>query len=133
MDPIANMFSQINNAQNARLEKIVIPFSKIKLAILTVIKDRGQIADFEVKEKKVFQDKTKTRNYSQIEVVLNKNKFFELKRVSRPGRRVYTSSFNIPDSRRTRKIVIISTSKGIFEGEEARKKGLGGEVIAEVK
>lgn len=125
MDPIAEMFSQIKNAQGARREKLVISYSKIKLAILTVLKLHHQIANYRLLEKQ--HDKSK-----KIEIDLKQN-FIDIRRVSRPGRRVYSSSNNIPQPKRPKSMVIISTSQGVLEGEEARKKGLGGELIAEIR
>lgn len=125
MDPIADMFSQIKNAQYAQKESLTVFYSKIKLAILNVLKEHHQIADFRAIENK---DSSK-----KIEIVLLKDVIFDIKKISRPGRRVYTTAVNIPRPKKTRAIVIISTSQGILEGETARKKGLGGEVIAEIK
>ncbi|KKQ18208.1 MAG: 30S ribosomal protein S8 [Berkelbacteria bacterium GW2011_GWA1_36_9] len=124
MDPIAEMFSQIKNAQGARHEKMTIFYSKIKLAILEILKSRQRIIDFRVVDLPSGQKK--------IEIDLNQN-LIDIRRVSRPGRRVYTTAGNIPRPKRPQSMLVISTSKGMFEGEEARKKGLGGELIAEIR
>lgn len=120
MDPIAEMFAQIKNAQNARHQTLVVTYSKIKWAILEILKSHQQIADFRELSKK-----------TAIEIHLKSN-LINIKRLSRPGRRVYTTSGNIPRPKRPQSMVVISTSQGLLEGEEARKKGLGGELIAEV-
>lgn len=135
MDPIADMFSQIKNAQGARKESLVISFSKIKLAILEILKTHRQVADFHTVEKKnlVKGEKAKERIFKTIEIKILPDNFTDIRRISRPGRRVYASSFNIPRPKRPQAITIVSTSKGVLEGEDARRKGLGGEVIAEVK
>lgn len=135
MDPIAEMFSQIKNAQNARRKQVTIFYSKIKMAILGILKEHHQIADFRLVEKKSATKKKKShfKEIKKIEIdLLDKNQI-DIKRVSRPGRRVYTSSVNIPWPKKADDLVIISTAEGILEGEKARKIGLGGEVIAEVK
>ncbi|MFA6493167.1 MAG: 30S ribosomal protein S8 [Patescibacteria group bacterium] len=144
MDPIADMFSQIKNAHGARHESLTISYSKVKLAILEVLKIRRYIVDYRVVEKKqnvsdndnsVKENATKkqaTLEWKRIEIDLSENAI-DIRRVSRPGRRVYTTSVNIPRPKRPRAMVIISTSKGVLDGEEARKKGLGGELVAEVR
>jgi len=125
MDPIADMFSQIKNAQNIQKETLVISFSKIKMAILSILKEHHQVGDFRLKEK--------NHEFKKIEIDLLKDKVIDLRRISRPGRRVYTSGANIPWPKRRQAVIIISTSEGVLAGEAARKKGLGGEVIAEVR
>ena len=121
MDPIAEMFSQIRTSRDAGKEIMLIQYSKIKLAILELLKTNKKIIDY----KKIEEKDTK------IEIKLAQNKII-FKRVSRPGRRTYTSNGNIPKPKNYRGLMIISTSEGIMTGEEARKKGLGGEIIAEV-
>lgn len=127
MDPIADMFSQIKNAQSVHKESLVVSFSKIKMAILEILKKSQEIADFRVIDKKGM------KNIKEIEINLKKDNLTDIKRISRPSRRVYSSSNEIPRPKRPRSFLIVSTSEGLFEGEEARKKGLGGEIIAEIK
>ena len=129
MDPIAEMFSQIRNAKNSRHESLQIPYSKMKMAILEILKNHHQIADYRIVEKKKDDEKPK---WKKIEIKLREN-MVDIKRVSRPGRRVYTTSVNIPRPKRPKSLYIISTPLGILEGEEARKKGVGGELVAEVR
>lgn len=134
MDPIAEMFAQIRNAQGARHESLVVVYSKIKWAILEILKSRGLIADFRLVEKKnsQFGKTKKIAKLQKIKIELTRH-FTDIKRVSRPGRRVYTTAANISRRRRPQSLVILSTSCGVLEGEEARKKGVGGEVIAEIR
>lgn len=139
MDPISEMFSQIKNAQGAQKESLVITYSKIKLAILEILKSHHQIADYHLFEKKynVDDSKKQTKEVKKIEINLSKDVdedgHLDIRRVSRPGRRIYIPFASIPRPKRPKAMVIISTSKGVLDGEEARRKGLGGEVIAEVR
>jgi len=131
MDPIAEMFSQIRNAQNVGKDSLVVPYSKVKIAILKVLKARKQVADFRLIEKDVKSRKKFTGR--QIQINLSQEYSGVIHRVSRPGRRVYTSFSKIPRPQKPAALVIVSTSEGILEGEEARKKGLGGEILAEIR
>jgi len=121
LDPIAEMFAQIQNAQMVDKKKLEVPFSKTKMAILAILKSAGKIIDFHER-----QDK----NFKKITIDLAESKS-SLKRISRPGRRVYADNGNIPVSKSPEGLIIVSTSSGMMTGEEARKKGLGGEIIAE--
>ncbi len=121
VDPIADMFSQIRTARDAGRESLNIQFSKIKLAILDILKNNKKVIDY----KKV-EDKN-----SKIEIKLPASPIY-FNRISRPGRRVYASNGNIPKPKAYQGFIIVSTSEGLMMGEEARKKGLGGEIIAEV-
>lgn len=137
MDPLALMFAQIQNAQNAGKEHLTIPFSKMKMAILTILKEHHEIADFNLKEIKKFtkNDKEKNSTFTKIEIKLKENSqnLLDFCRLSRPGRRLYASASEIPHRKRPQSLVIVSTSCGVLEGEAARKKGLGGELIVEVR
>lgn len=132
MDPIADMFSQIKNAQSVKREALIVPFSKIKLAILEILKNHNHISGVKLIEKRG-ENRHKEGSIKFIEILLFSEGFSDIRRVSRPGRRVYKSSFNIPRPKRDRAITIVSTSKGVLEGEDARRKGLGGEIIAEIR
>ncbi len=126
MDPIADLFSQLISSQYAGKKIMLVPYSKLKMAILEILKVTGYVADF--KEKKV---ENKVAGRRMIEVILN-TKQFSAQRVSRPGRRVYAAANRIPRPKNQTGMVIISTSEGLMKGEEARKKCIGGEIIAEV-
>lgn len=121
-DTIADMFTQIQNGQSARKAMITIPHSKVKMAILNILKNSGKINNFrQVKEDEL----------NRIELELGQ-RYFLMKRISRPGRRVYASNGKIPQPRSPEGLIIMSTSEGMMTGEIARQKGLGGEVIGEV-
>lgn len=122
MDPIADMFSQIKNAVNARKKNLSVPYSKLKMAILEILKNGGYIVDFKVET---------VDKFKRIEIGLT-GRVLKIQRVSKPGRRVYAISSQIPRVRTPRGLFIISTSEGLLSGEEARKKGIGGEIIAEI-
>jgi small subunit ribosomal protein S8 len=126
-DPIADMLTRIRNGQAANKSSVRMPASKKKLAIAKVLKDEGYIIDFAEAD---FDGKP------GIEVQL---KYFQgepvidfVKRVSRPGLRIYKSRDELPKVRGGLGIAIVSTSKGVMTDREARKQGHGGEVIAYV-
>ncbi len=126
-DPIADMLIRIKNATLSGKENVLIPLSKMKLEIAKVLAEEGYISDFSV---------LKEKNFPQISIRLkfeDKTPIIsEIKRVSKPGRRVYTKKEDIPRVLQGRGIVILSTSKGIITGDEARKKGLGGEILCKI-
>lgn len=126
-DPIADMLTRIRNAQKADHSSVYMPSSKLKLAIIKILKEEGYIED-------VIQNKKGVKII--LEVVLRKiDKQYAIsgiKRTSKPGRRVYVSKSKIPNVLNGYGIAIISTSQGIMTNMEAKKRGLGGEVICEV-
>jgi small subunit ribosomal protein S8 len=122
-DPIADMFTRIRNGQSATKVAVSMPSSKLKVAIANLLKEEGYINGFEVS----------TDAKPQLEVAL---KYFDgkevietIKRVSRPGLRVYKGSNNIPQVLAGLGICIVSTSKGLMSDRAARKAGLGGEIL----
>lgn len=124
-DPVADMFTRIRNAQMAGKGSVLVPASKFKKAIATLLKDEGYIKDFTVASHD-------SRSQLQIEL-----KYFQgqpvieyVKRVSRPGLRIYKASPELPRVRNGLGIAIISTSKGLLTDRAARAAGQGGEVIA---
>ena len=127
-DPIADMLTRIRNANTANHEVVDVPASRMKQAVAKILKDEGFINDFErVNEgpQGVIRIKLK---YGQ-----NKEKVITgLRRISRPGLRVYTNKTEIPRVLGGLGLVIISTSKGIMSGKRAKKEGCGGEVLAYV-
>lgn len=124
MDPIANMLTSIKNALGSRKETTEIPASKLKLEIAKILKKEGFVEDF------------KLINPFRIEIKLKyKGKepaIVEMQKVSKPGQRIYVKNKEIPVVLRGLGIVILSTPKGLLTGKEAKKKGLGGEVICKV-
>ena len=127
-DPIADMLTRIRNAQTARHESVLIPDSKTKRAIANILLNEGYISNIEVIEDKVQNDIKITLKYAEN----NKKVMSGLKRISKPGLRVYAGVEELPRVLNGLGIAIISTSKGIVTDREARKLGLGGEVLAYV-
>ena len=126
-DPIADMFTRIRNGQSAAKVAVAMPSSKLKVAIANLLKEEGYISDFSVS----------TEVKPQLGVVL---KYFEgkevietIKRVSRPGLRIYKSSNELPKVLAGMGIAIISTSKGLMTDRAARNAGIGGEVLGFVE
>ena len=131
MYPIANMLIAIKNAQSANKERLLVPFSKSKFDIAKILKEAGFVSDIERKKKKI---KKTEQNF--VEIKINRegqaNQISGIKLISKPSRRVYTKKIEIKPVMSGYGLSIISTSKGIMSGEEARKQNLGGELIAEV-
>ncbi|MDC8444799.1 MAG: 30S ribosomal protein S8 [Nitrosomonas sp.] len=126
-DPIADMLTRIRNAQMARKESVFIPFSKIKYSIASVLQEEGFINSFH---------KRTTNNISTIEVNLKYYSGFpvieSIKRVSKPGMRIYKSVSSLQEVLGGLGISIVSTSKGVMTGRKAKKMGVGGEIICEI-
>tara|TARA_Y100001970_G_scaffold251959_1_gene325324 strand:+ start:2397 stop:2795 length:399 start_codon:yes stop_codon:yes gene_type:complete len=127
-DPIADMITRIRNAQLRTLSKVNIPNSKFRAKILNVLKEEGYIADY-----KFLQDE---KNKGTLVVSLKYNNGFpvikEIRRVSKPGRRIYTKADSIPKIQSGLGIAIVSTSMGIMSDNDARLKNVGGEIICKV-
>ncbi len=123
-DVIGDMLTKIRNASNAGLKKVKYPYSNIKLAISQILEKEGFIEKFEV----VGEESKKS-----IEVVLkyynNKAVISGLKRLSKPGRRIYRGSQEIPRFMNGLGVAIVSTAKGVLTGREAKEQNVGGEVI----
>ena len=121
-DTIADMLTRIRNANAMRYETVEIPNSKIKVEIARILKDEGFINDYKVEDRTL----TVTLKYAE-----NRERVITgLKRISKPGLRVYAKSEEIPKVLNGLGIAIISTSKGIMTDKEARKENIGGEVLA---
>ena len=127
MDPISDFLNQIKNAYRARKASVLIPYSKIKDQIAGVLEDKGYIAAKEKKGRKV-------RKFLEIKLRYDGNgpAMVHVKRVSKPSRRLYLGKDDIRPVRQGFGISIVSTSKGIMTGDNARKSGLGGEIVAGV-
>ena len=128
-DSIADMLTRIRNAQTARHESVSIETSIMKKSIAQILLDEGYIAAFdEVDSGKANKDLVITLKY------VNKNQkvITGLKRISKPGRRIYAGCEELPKVLGGLGIVIVSTSKGVMTDREARKLGIGGEVLAYV-
>ncbi len=127
-DPIADMLTRLRNANSVLHDKVEIPGSKIKKAIASVLKEEGYIKDFTFTENNKQGVLTLTLKYGpQREKVIS-----GIKRISKPGLRMYAKHAELPKVLGGLGIAIISTSKGIMSDKQARKIGLGGEVIAYV-
>lgn len=123
-DPIADLLTRIRNAYKAGKESVTIPHSNTKMAILQVMKDRNFIRDF---------SQEKNNKFPEIVVELNgERRDITLKRISKPGQRIYMKSQAINKINGGLGVAIISTPKGIMSGEEARKQKVGGEIICEL-
>ena len=125
-DPIADMLTRIRNANQNRAKTVIMPSSKMKEQIAKILKDEGYITDFSIEKKDVQNTLTLTLKYAE-----NKERVITgLKRISKPGLRVYTTKEDIPYVLNGLGIAIISTSKGVMTDKLARKNNVGGEVIA---
>lgn len=125
-DPIADMLTRIRNAQSAGKADVTMPSSKAKLAIAGVMKEEGFITDFGVSND-AKPDMTVTLKYYQGNPVID-----EMKRVSRPGLRIYKNKDELPKVLNGLGIAIISTSAGVMTDKKARTEGRGGEVICTI-
>jgi len=134
-DPIADMLTRIRNASAIKKPEVVLPMSKIKFEVAKILKAEGWIADAEII--KGSGKKNETKAFDELKIVLKYRKsgnsfITSIKRISKPGLRVYADKTNLPKVLNNLGIAIISTSSGLMTNKEARKKGLGGEVICEV-
>ena len=128
VDPIGDMFTRIRNGQMRNLNSVNIPASKFRSQILEILKNEGFINNFRLEKK---EDK---KNILIIDL-----KYFEgspvikeIKRISKPGRRVYSRAVSIPKVQNGLGVAILSTSKGVMSDNDTRKNNLGGEIICRV-
>lgn len=125
-DPIADMLTRIRNANMARHESVLVPAAKIKISIAKILKEEGFIKDYEVLKGNTPQRMIKIQlNYTEKRQPV----LAGLKRVSKPGLRVYCGKNEIPRISGGIGTTVLSTSKGVMTGLQAWKKGLGGEVL----
>ena len=126
-DPLADMLTRIRNASRAGHPKVSFAGSNLKESIVSILKNEGFIANYEVK---------KENNKSNIEVELkyiNKSPVIkEIERVSKPGRRIYSKSQEMRPVRNNMGIAILSTSHGVMTGRKAKKMNVGGEILLRV-
>ena len=126
-DPIADMLTRIRNAILVNKSDIILPYSLIKEQIAKLLVENNFIDSFKVK---------KDQNFKYLLITLssdNQNaRISEIKKLSKPGKRIYVPVSRIPKVKQGRGIVIMSTSKGLLTGEEARKNKVGGELICQV-
>jgi len=127
-DPIADFLTRIRNAIQARHDYTSVPHSKMKVEIAKILQNEKFIEKFEIVSVKV-----KNKEHKNIKVTLNPNKQIKsIKRISKPGQRIYIGSNNISKIRNGYGLSIISTSKGVITNKEAWKNKIGGEVLCEV-
>jgi small subunit ribosomal protein S8 len=128
MDPIGDMFTRIRNGQLRLLTKVEMPSSTFRLKVLEVLKNEGFILSFHIEKKE--NNKVSLivdlKYYEGIPVIK------EIKRVSKPGRRVFSRATSIPRIQNGLGLAIISTNKGVMSDIEARKNNVGGEIICRV-
>ena len=122
-DPIADLLTRVRNGQMARKERVEVPYSKLKFELLGVMAKKGFINGYK-------QDKS--GKFPVIQVDLNSIKKLVLKRASKPGQRIYIGRDEIKKVLNGYGISILSTSKGLMTGDEARKQGVGGELLCEI-
>ena len=123
-DPIADLLTRIRNGVRARKDEIILPHSNIKMGILEVLKKKGFVSEISLVENGKFQE---------IKVVFNPEKGkINLKRISKPGQRIYLGSDKLKKIYGGLGVTVVSTSKGIMSGEEAKKMNIGGEILCEV-
>ncbi len=126
-DPIADMLTRIRNAILVGKNEVSLPHSKAKENVAISLRNNGFLQDVSVTDLSVGK---------QLHIVINLDgenaRITEIKRLSKPGRRAYTNAREIPVIKRGRGVLIISTSKGLMTGDEAKAKGVGGELICQV-
>ena len=128
VDPIGDMITRIRNAQMRLLGNVKIPASKFRAKILDVLKKEGYISDYKIiNDSKNIESLSVDLKYSNGLPVIK-----EIKRVSKPGRRIYVRATSIPKIKNGLGLAIVSTSIGIMTDNEARSKNVGGEIICKV-
>tara|TARA_Y100001970_G_scaffold109709_1_gene137014 strand:- start:583 stop:981 length:399 start_codon:yes stop_codon:yes gene_type:complete len=127
-DPIGDMFSRIRNGQMRSLNTIDLPASNFRLQILEVLKTEGYITNFFIEKLKNNKTNLKVNlKYYEGNPVIK-----EIKRISKPGRRIYSKANSIPKIQNGLGVAILSTPKGVMSDNEARKNNIGGEIICKV-
>ena len=128
MDPIGDMFTRIRNGQLRRLTKVEMPSSNFRLKVLEVLKNEGFISSYHIEKK----DSNKVSCVVDLKYYEGTPVIKEIKRVSKPGRRVFSRATSIPRIQNGLGLAIISTNKGVMSDIEARKNNVGGEIICRV-
>ena len=124
-DPIADMLTRLRNAQMIGKSEVSLPYSKIKQSIAEILKSSGYLAEVKVVQAGAF---------SQLVLQLSSAKNIrKIRRISKPGRRIYAKASKMPVVLGGRGVMIVSTSRGIMTDNEARKQRLGGELMCEVQ
>ncbi len=127
-DPLADMFTRIRNGSKAKFEKVDVPSSRLKREVAKILKEEGFIKNYKMV--------TDDRKHEMIRIFLKYDEtrkgIIHLRRVSKPGRRIYAQSDRIPSIMGGLGISILSTSKGVLTDQSARKANVGGEVLCHV-
>jgi len=123
-DPIADMLTRIRNAQAVQKTEVSLPHSSVKESVAKILKQNGYLSDINVKKDGFRKEMTLS---FPMEIIINK-----IERISKPGRRVYAKVKDIPRVKQGRGLVIMSTSKGVMTGDDAKQNKLGGEVLCQV-
>ena len=126
--PIGDMVTRIRNGQNAGKEFVTVPNSKLRVAVLTVLKDEGYITDF--RQEKI--DEKRSNLVIELKYVNGNGAIQEIKTVSKPGRRVYSGCAKMPRVLNGLGIAIVSTPNGVMTDHKARLMNVGGEVLCKV-
>ena len=126
-DQIADLITRIRNAIKVRKNEIFVPTSKLKVGVVEVLKKNGYVAEYEV-----IDGKPRGTLKVTINEVGTNAKINEISKVSKPGRRVYSAADDLPTVKSGRGMIIVSTSKGLMTGREAKKNRLGGEILVKV-
>ena len=125
-DPIANLFSSINNAQARGKSSVLVPSSTQKLALVELLKEEGYVGSYSVTDNSKPEIEIKLKYFDGAPVIK------QLKRISKPGLRHYSNYKNIPEINGGLGIAVVSTSKGLMTDKQAKEEGIGGELICSV-
>ena len=126
-DQIADLITRIRNAIKVSKNEILVPTSKLKVGVVDVLAKNGYVVGYEVEDGKPRGSLKVTINETGTNAKINK-----ITKVSKPGRRVYSSADDLPTVKSGRGMIIVSTSKGLMTGREAKKNRLGGEILVKV-
>jgi small subunit ribosomal protein S8 len=125
-DPIADMLTRLRNAAAVRKQEVLLPLSRVKFEIAKILEKEGYLSGVETTEAHHGQLKLKMR-YTEDGSVIR-----DIQRISKPGCRVYATKSDLPRVLNDQGIAVISTSSGLMTNKEARKRGLGGEIVCEI-
>ena len=128
MDPIGDMLTRIRNGQQRKIAKVEMPSSTLRLKILEVLKTEGFISSYQIEKK----ENNKVSLIVDLKYYEGTPVIREIKRISKPGRRVYSRAVSIPRIQNGLGLAIISTTRGVKSDIEARKNNVGGEIICKV-
>lgn len=126
-DPIADMIIRIKNSVMAGRTELLMPHSKMKMALAKILKDFNYIEDFKMVEEGAFKQIKITLKYIGKTAAIS-----GVKRISKPGRRIYKSSVTIPRTLNGYGLTIVSTNQGLMDSKSARKNNVGGEVLCQI-